>query len=189
MTHALGRRAVCAWPVCLVLALGACGAGGSSTQSSGGPGGRGGPPRGGDSAPPRDTFMGSIISGAGAYADRHQAVVKVFIHPHGSGERRLVRLVFASRCGGSSSGCISLNGTAQGRLTGSPRGVPDVGRSYSLSATGRIGSLGRVLIRGEVVGTGFISHAHELLKLTLTAMSGQVTIVAYSAMVKGFTSP
>jgi hypothetical protein len=82
-----------------------------------------------------------------------------------------------------------LAGALSGQLSSSRRGPPDVGHLYLLTGTGRVDPLGQARIRGEVAGTGFISHSHELMRITLSTGSGSVTVRATSGPVKGFTTP
>lgn len=171
--------------VLIALLLAACGGAGSSTTAGTADhpgGGRG------DSAPPRDSFTGSIVSATGRYSGHHGRV-KVYLHPHGSRRTRPTRVVLVGHCSGSSGRCIDLEGAVRGTLSpGGPR-LPDVGRDFGLSGAGRLSPLGRVAISGSVSGTGFISHGHELMKLVLRSSSGSVTIQGVSGPVKGFTSP
>jgi hypothetical protein len=183
----LGRRAVAGCLICLPLALSACGAAGSSSSSPGRPSGPGGG-GGGDSAPARDTFTGSISSGRGSFSGAGGHVT-VYLHPHGSGKQRTVRIVFRGRCAASASTCTKLNGALSGQLSSPRRGPPDIGHAYTLTGTGRVSPLGQAELRGEVVGTGFITHGHELMRVTLTSPSGTVTVQATSGPVKGFTTP
>ncbi len=76
-----------------------------------------------------------------------------------------------------------------GQLSSSPGGVPDTGHEYTLAGAGQVSRLGRVTIRGDVAGTGFISRGHELMKIILSSSSGSVTVQAHSGTVKGFTAP
>jgi hypothetical protein len=193
LSRAPGRWAACVWPICLALALGACAATSTSNSTATStstaqrpPAHRGG--GGGESAPVQDTFTGFISSATGAYAGR-RGQFRVYLHPRGSGLTRDVRAVFVSQCAASSQDCTGLDGTVLGTLRGKVGRVPDVGRDYTLRATGRVNPLGHITVRGAVDGTGFISSGHEAMSLTLKGSSGSVTVEAHSAVVKGFTSP
>jgi hypothetical protein len=171
----------------MTLALSACGASSSSSSSTGRAAGGGGG-GGGSSAPARDTFTGSIASGRGSFSGARGRVT-VYLHPRGSGKARRVRVVIRGRCGGSAQGCTRLQGVLSGRLSSSRAGPPDTGHEYALAGTGQVRPLGHVSVRGEVAGTGFISHGHELMKMTLSSSSGGVTLEGHSGPVKGFTAP
>src|SRR5579859_631702 len=131
-------RALRILAVCLALALGACTSAGSSTTAStpphaGSGGGGVGAPRG-DSAPARDSFTGTIISGTGAYSGA-RGRVRVNLHPRGAGRSRPTRVVVLGQCGASSKHCTELNGVLSGTLTQAAPRVPDVGRGFNLSGT------------------------------------------------------
>lgn len=179
---------------CLALALGACtSAGAGSTTTSAGsstPAGAPGHPAagGGGSAPAQDSFTGAILAGIGAYSGAHGRV-KIDLHPRGSGQARPTRVVVIGHCGPASQHCTELNGAITGTLTPAAPRVPDAGRGFNLAGTGRVSPLGHVTLRGSVSGTGFISHGHELMKITLSSRSGSVTVQAVSGPVNGFTTP
>ena len=181
--------------LCPLLALGACTNSGTASTTTHGaqahPGGGGPPGTGGggaDSAPARDSFTGTILSGTGAYSHAHGRVI-VHLHPRGSGTARPIRVVVIGRCGGGSHHCTALNGAVSGRLTPAGPRLPDVGHGFKLSGAGRVTPLGHVTLRGAVSGTGFIAHGHEQLTITLSSSSGSMTVQAVSGPVKGFSSP
>jgi len=98
-------------------------------------------------------------------------------------------VVVLGQCGASSKHCTELNGVLSGTLTQAAPRVPDVGRGFNLSGTGRVSPLGHATLRGGVSGTGFIAHGHELMRITLSSASGSVTVQAVSGPIKGFSSP
>jgi hypothetical protein len=115
--------------------------------------------------------------------------VRVNLHPRGAGRSRVTRVVVIGQCGASAKHCTELNGVLSGTLTAAAPRVPDAGHGFNLSGTGRVSPLGHATVRGEVSGTGFIAHGHELMKVTLSSASGSVTVQAISGPVKGFSSP
>jgi hypothetical protein len=159
---------------------------GPGTTTAPGPGGSGGQTGQGGGAASRDTFQGSVASASGAYAgEGGRAGISVQVR--GSGVKRPVKLVFHSLpCQGAPQ-CVQLDGTLTGEITAGPRGVPDTGRSFSVMATGRLTTLGRVTATGTGHGTGFIARGHELLDLTLISRSGRITLRSVSGTVRGFT--
>ncbi|MFL5822406.1 MAG: hypothetical protein ACJ764_03080 [Solirubrobacteraceae bacterium] len=180
------RRVALGLAICLGLVSAACTAAASSS-SSGTTAPRGGHP-GSHSTPRRDRFRGSIVSATGKYAgDTGRAAI--YLHPRGSGKSRVVRIVFRGSPCGTASQCLDLRGRLVGKLIRSAQGVPDTGSHYALVASGKLTQLGSVTARGAVQGTGFISHGHERMTITLTNSSGTVKLVAHSPVVKGFTSP
>ena len=182
----VGRRLGWAAAICLGLVGGACTAAASSPGS--GTTARGHRHGASHSTPRRDTFKGSIVSGTGAY-DGDTGRVTIYLHPHGSGGSRHVRVVVrGSPCHGASS-CLDLNGHLSGKLSRSGHPVPDVGSHYTLKATGRLTPLGHVAADGWAHGTGFINQGHEQMRLTLTNSKGTITVRARSPQVRGFSSP
>ena len=171
-----------------LLALGACANSGTAPTTTHGASGR--PGDGGrDSAPARDSFTGTILSGTGAYSHAHGRVT-IHLHPRGSGTARLTRVVVIGQCGGGTSQhCTALDGAVSGRLTPAGPRLPDVGHGFKLSGAGRVTPLGHVTLRGAVSGTGFIAHGHERLTIMLSSSSGSVTVQAVRGPVKGFSSP
>jgi hypothetical protein len=102
--------------------------------------------------------------------------------------RRLV-LTFTGRPCGKMPHCLRLAGTLTGTLTARAQQIPDIGTTYAISASGKLGRLGTVAATGTVQGTGFIRSGNEGLQLTLTARRGTLKISGSSALVPGFTSP
>lgn len=179
------RRGARVAPIGIGLALAACGAGASSpTNRAAGQQGGGG----GQSAPARDTFTGSIVSGTGAYAGSH-GPVKIYLHPHGSRSKRSLRTVIRGECSASARGCTMLAGAMTGTLERSGHMLPDVGDQFILTGEGRVSPLGQASGSGTVGGTGFIARGHALLDLKLTGNRGSVEIRALSGGIGGFTSP
>jgi hypothetical protein len=188
---ALRRHAAAPLAVGLGLVLAACNASAVSTPAAHTPAhtparhpsGRG---RGG---PPRDTFVGSIVSATGAYSG-YRGQARVYLHPSGSGRTRPARVVLRADCVTSRGHCrAKLDGTLRGTLTAAGRTLPDTGIRDILRANGRIGPLGNATARGWVQGTGFIAHGHELMQITLRTASGSITLQARSLALTGFTSP
>ena len=69
------------------------------------------------------------------------------------------------------------------------RSVPDTAPRFAIGAAGRLKLIGRVRSTGVALGTGFIPFGRETLQLKLTVPGGQITIVAHSELVPGFTTP
>ncbi len=173
--------------LCLAIPLGACtSAGAGSSTAARAPGHRGGGQ--GDSAPARDSFTGTIISGTGTYSHA-RGRVRVNLHPRGSGRARPTRVVVIGLCGEAQQGCTELHGRLDGTLSAAGARVPDVGHGFNLAGAGRVSPLGQVTLRGGVSGTGFIARGHEEMRITLSSRSGSVTVQAISGPVKGFSSP
>jgi hypothetical protein len=136
----------------------------------------------------QDSFRGGVTSASGAYAGEGGRA-EVLLHTRGAGSSRPVTLTFRSLpCQGAPQ-CVQLDGTLNGRIVTRPGGVPDTGRSSSVTATGRLTTLGSVTAAGIVHGTGFISQGHELLELTLRNRSGRITLRVLTGPVRGFSSP
>lgn len=172
--------------LCPALAFAGCtNAGALRTTGAGALGHRG---NARDSAPARDSFTGTIVSGTGAFS-RARGRVRVNLHPRGSGRARQTRVVVIGQCRASSRRCIELSGAVSGMLSPAGPRLPDVGHGFSLSGTGRVAPLGHVTLRGSVAGTGFIAHGHELMRIRLSSRSGTVTVQGISGPVRGFTTP
>ncbi len=136
----------------------------------------------------RNSFQGTVISATGAYAGEGGRA-EVTVQTRGGGTRRPVKLAFRSLpCQGSPQ-CVQLDGTLAGTIEARARGVPDTGRVLTVSATGRLTTLGAVTAAGTAHGTGFIARGHELLDLTLINRSGRITLRGISRSVGGFSSP
>lgn len=129
-----------------------------------------------------------MSAASGAYSgEGGRAQVSLYLG--GSGASRPVSLVFRSLpCQGAPQ-CVQLDGVLSGRMMRRPGGIPDTGQSDSITASGRLTTLGRVTATGVSQGTGFIARGHELLELTLTSRSGRVTLRAMSGSVGTFSSP
>jgi hypothetical protein len=84
---------------------------------------------------------------------------------------------------------VQLDGTLMGEIAARRAGPPDTGRSFSVTASGRLTTLGTVTATGIVQGTGFIARGHEVLDLTLVSRAGRITMHSASGTVHGFTSP
>ena len=171
--------------VCLGLSAAACGnaashsasgpgthpGGTTSTSTSSAPG-TGGPTGGG-----RNSFRGAVVSAGGAYAgEGGRSAVELEVR--GTGASRPIKLAFLSLPCLRAPQCVQLDGTLTGRISTQPRGVPDTGRSFAITATGRLTTLGQVKARGIIQGTGFIARGHEQLR----AGPGQVRDAALHAV-------
>lgn len=162
------------------------GPGGPGTTTAPAPGGSGGQP--GQGAGAGSNFRASVASASGAYAGEGGRA-EISVQAHGSGASRPVKLAFRSLpCRGAPQ-CVQLDGTLVGAIATRRAGPPDVGRSFSVTANGRLSTLGRVTATGIGHGTGFIARGRETLDLTLTSRSGRITLRAVSGTVRGFTSP
>jgi len=138
--------------------------------------------------PAKDTFTGKITAATGRFAG-DRGLVKILLAP-GSGQAvGHVGVTIRGTVCARKVACVALVGKLNGTLTPGPIKVPDVGRSFTVAATGTIKPLGRVSAKGTVHGTGFIANGHESLTLRLTGPGGTVTIAATSGPVSGFTSP
>jgi hypothetical protein len=88
--------------------------------------------------------------------------------------------------------CLVLSGTIEGSAIEehiTPH-ISDLPRKVRIAAaSGRIGSLGAVVARGEVIGVGFIRNGRPSLSMTLAASSGTVTVRGAGPLVPGFTPP
>jgi hypothetical protein len=187
MARTASRRAAGLLALLLAVVVGACNADASSSPTSRSSGHQG-QAAGGQSAPARDTFTGSIVSGTGAYSRAHGRV-KIYLHPSGSGQQRPVHVVLRGACAAGSGGCTNLTGSLSGTLKRSGRQLADAGQHFTLTGAGRVSPLGHATGHGSVQGTGFIALGHELMDLTLATAHGSVTIHALSGRVKGFRSP
>jgi hypothetical protein len=172
----------------LAVIVGACNADASSSPTTRTSGGQGQAAGGSQSAPARDTFTGSIVSGTGAYSGHHGRV-KIYLHPSGSGPQRPVQVVLRGACAAGNGSCTNLTGSLSGTLKRSGRQLADAGEHFTLTGAGRVSPLGHATGRGTVQGTGFIARGHEIMELTLTTAHGSVTVQAMSGRVKGFQSP
>ncbi len=136
----------------------------------------------------RDSFRGSVASASGAYAGEGGRV-ELSLQVRGSGVSRPITLVFRSLpCRGAPQ-CVQLDGALTGHLVALPGGPPDTGRGFTITAAGRLTTLGHVTAAGIGHGTGFIARGHELLDLALTSHSGRITLRTLSGTVRGFSSP
>jgi hypothetical protein len=135
-----------------------------------------------------NSFRGSVASASGAYAGEGGRV-EVTLQARGSGVSRPITLVFRSLpCRGAPQ-CVQLDGALTGHIVARPGGPPDTGRSFTITAAGRLTTLGHVSAAGIEHGTGFIARGHELLDLALTSRSGRIALRTLSGSVGGFSSP
>src|SRR5436305_4013559 len=184
MARRTRKHAALALAGCLGLVGGAC----NATASSSGTRGTGTGAHGSSqSAPDRDTFVGKVVSGTGAYAGDFGRL-RIYLHSRGSGRTRPVKVVLQARPCKGRAHCLRLAGTLKGDLAKRSGGNPDTGRGFSLAGHGRVAPLGKTTANGRGQGSGFIARGHETLSVVLTGPSGSVTIHALSKAVRGFTS-
>jgi hypothetical protein len=142
----------------------------------------------GSRVPAKDSFGGSIASASGAFKkDQGHLWIAVSAGQSSTNDRPVTLTLKGRRCRRAVR-CVKLIGTLAGTLTGMAS-IPDGGRSFLLSATGRVKPLGRVSATGQVHGTGFILRGHETMTLRLSNSHGAVQVQAESPAVPGFTSP
>jgi len=70
---------------------------------------------------------------------------------------------------------VSLHGALRGQLH-SEFGIPDDGRTFSLSGSGLVAGIGRASIAGNLQTTGFIAQGHAHGTLTLALEHGRITL-------------
>jgi hypothetical protein len=140
--------------------------------------------------PARDAFSGTIRGATGRYAGHHgQASLDIRLGPSAGQSSKLTVTVYPGRCPAAHV-CLDVRGTLTGTFVpAGPGGPSDVGRQFTLQATGRIAPLGKVSARGTVHGTGFILRGRETMRLTVITRRGKLAIDALSRPVPGFTSP
>ena len=141
------------------------------------------------SVPAKDHFHARITTGHGRW---HHAVGRFGIDlapgPFNDAVRQLT-IEFRGRGCTHKRLCIRPRGRLSGTMTAAPHAVPDVGRRYTIAASGRLTRLGNVTVTGTVAGTGFIAQGEETMTLTITNRSGSVTVDAHTGPVPGFSSP
>ncbi|MGI8800929.1 MAG: hypothetical protein ACR2KV_01985 [Solirubrobacteraceae bacterium] len=153
----------------------------------------GGVPAGAATTVKTTIFTGAIVSGTGHYANYRGAVRLVLRAPAATTSRLPFTLTLSGpACSGQAlhapRHCVSL----AGKLTGSAfvsMSNPDVGRSFALTALGKITPLGHVSVTGTSHSLGFIAHGRIPLSLHLRSSAGGLTITAQSPQVNGFSSP
>ncbi len=138
--------------------------------------------------PAKDSFAGKITAATGKFSGDRGAVTIVLAPGAGQAARHLSVTIKGTVCARKVA-CVPLAGKLTGTLAPGPRTNPDVGRRFTIAATGTVKPLGHVSATGTVQGTGFINNGHESLTLKLTRPGGTVTIAATSGPVPGFTSP
>jgi hypothetical protein len=137
--------------------------------------------------PAKDSFSGQITAATGRFGGDH-GNVKVHLQPGSGVTVRTVTVTFAAASCRVQHRCLQLGGKLTGKLT-QQAGIPDVGRTFSLTARGIVKPLGRVTALGTVTGVGNVRYGHESLRLTLKGTSGTVVVSASSPQVPSFTSP
>ncbi|HWC85464.1 MAG TPA: hypothetical protein VG388_02925 [Solirubrobacteraceae bacterium] len=168
--------------IALAVSLAACAGGGGRTASTAtalaSPQGR---------LALRDVFVGRA-SGASGRVRGDKGKVTVELRP-GRGQRvRGVTVTFTAPSCPAQRRCLRLAGVLTGKLA-EAHGIPDVGRSFAVSARGAITPLASVSAAGTATGVGNVRFGHESLRLTLTSRLGSVLVSAASAQVPAFTSP
>jgi hypothetical protein len=139
-------------------------------------------------ARPQDTFTAQIDAATGRLRGARGRLT-VYLHPGpGSSSRRVTIVLRSARCTPHSR-CLSLDGRLSGTITRRSGGVPDTGRSYALSARGRVSPIGSASAAGVVRGTGFVARGRESLLLQLTTPRGSLALRGQSPHVPGFSSP
>jgi hypothetical protein len=81
---------------------------------------------------------------------------------------------------------LLLNGTITGTLMPQFM-IPDIGTTFNLNGTGRIGPLGMVNAHGSFHATGFIFHGHATGDLTLSNGAGSVKLHLEGPTQPGFS--
>jgi hypothetical protein len=81
---------------------------------------------------------------------------------------------------------VVFNGTARGFYTSSA-GVPDVGTSSNVFASGRLLGLGGSTVNGSLHSTGFIAQGHATGTLTIHAPRGNLTLSLTGPTQPGFS--
>jgi hypothetical protein len=137
---------------------------------------------------PRDAFTGTVAGGNGRYT-RPNGRLEIALAPTGSAATRPLRITLTGTRCGARARCLRLTGTVHGTIARRLGGIPDVGQSFTIAASGTISPLGRVSISGTAHGTGNIMYGHESMTLKLSDAKGSVTVSAASGRVPGFTSP
>ena len=127
--------------------------------------------------PAKDSFSGRVVQGSGRFAG-DRGSVKVLLEPGGGLSVRRVTVAVTG----------ALAGSLEGKLT-ERAGLPDVGRTFTITGSGDVNPLGRVTAAGTVTGVGNARFGRETLRLTLTGAAGSVVISAASGQVPAFTSP
>jgi hypothetical protein len=145
--------------------------------------------------PKTTTFAGRIVSGTGSYAKLRGSVKLVLsssaglLRPPGPKPSTygFTLTLSAPSCAGRAH-CVSLHGKIIGGALGLSR-IPDVGASYTLEGSGRVGPLGQVTATGTSHSLGFIARGRFPLHLQLRRGAGTLTIDAQGPLTKGFSSP
>jgi hypothetical protein len=132
----------------------------------------------------KDRFAGRIVGAKGSFAGDRGTVVILLV----PGANSTVTVALSGHRCATTRHCLRLSGTATGTIT-ERQSIPDVGRTFTIRASGIVTPLGATAQSGTGHGTGFILYGHEQLQLRLSAASGTVTIDAQTGRVPGFTSP
>lgn len=137
--------------------------------------------------PLKDSFAGRI-SGATGRLIGDQDTLKIELQPGMGVSLRPVTLTLMGSTCRAKRRCLLLSGALKGKIAEEP-GIPDRGRTFSISASGVAKPLARVSVVGTVTGVGNARFGHESLRLILTSNAGSVVLSATSAQVAAFTSP
>ena len=84
---------------------------------------------------------------------------------------------------------LFLNGTADGTFKSTPSPIPDLGSSIQLRGHGKLTTLGKVEVSGNLVGTGFIASGNAGGAIKLTNAKGSLTLNLTGPSQPGFTVP
>jgi hypothetical protein len=136
---------------------------------------------------PRDRFTGTLRDGTGSLAGARDVLEARLQAAGTNGARRLTLWIVSTGCRAGAA-CVHLSGSLRGQLT-PRRTLPDVGRRYTITASGTLHPVGAITAAGTVAGTGNINFGFESLRLTLTGTRGSARLSARSSRVPAFTSP
>jgi hypothetical protein len=181
------RRARPALAVAVAVSLAAMGTAGASAGSAVASAGSAVASAGGPKVAAKDRFAGRIVSGTGSFAGDHGSVVILLARGRTTTSPSLTVTLRGRTCAGTDH-CLRLSGTVAGTIS-ERQTIPDVGRTFTIGASGTVGPLGATSVHGIGHGTGFILDGHEQLQLRLSAAGGTVSIAAQTGRVPGFTSP
>lgn len=137
---------------------------------------------------PKDTFSARIIAATGRYAGDQGGLTVYIVASQTIAATRQATLIFAGRRCSRGTHCLDLSGRTTGTLK-PQRSIPDVGRSFAVSAAGTLKPLGHASVSGTTRGVGFVAKGHDQLSLSLKTSRGSVTLAGLSAPVSGSSSP
>src|SRR5438105_3212880 len=130
--------------------------------------------------PPEHSYTGQISEGHDRYAAANGKVAITIAAPAFTGSSRKLSLTFSGhRCGKTKHG-YRLRGKLKGTITPVYGGNPDIGRSFSVKASGKLKPLGRVSADGSIHSPGNILEGRIIMQLTLKTKRGRMTVDAQS---------